>query len=169
MHDERWAPIRGFPNYEISDYGRVRNIKTDRILKTSINDKGYEVVCLSRSGRQFIKKIHIMVAEAFVEKYYDDTYSTHRDYNRLNNYYDNLEWRRLDDIQQKSQRRYKRVRTKRRYDIMKPLRVVETGEVFDSISDASEALGMSASSISKCLNYPYYRNRRGYHFEKLYW
>lgn len=155
MQDERWGPIRGFPNYKISDYGRVKNIKTDRILKTSINDKGYEVVCLSRGGKQFIKKIHIMVAEAFVEKYYDDLEVTHIDFDLTHNHYSNLEWRRRRDIRRRHRRR--NVRSSR-------IRVLETGNIYESVTEASAYLNMSRSSISKCLNNPWCSNRKGYHF-----
>jgi hypothetical protein len=31
--EELWLPIRGYSNYEVSSQGRVRNLKTSRIMK----------------------------------------------------------------------------------------------------------------------------------------
>ena len=162
--EELWQKVEGFPMYEVSNHGRIRNVKTGRILKTSINDKGYEVVCLSNGGnKQFLKKIHILVGEAFCEKYYDDLKVTHADGNKLHNHADNLEWRRWSDIKRRSCRQRPVLQPNRRKRIL----VIETGEIFDSIVEASRALGLSESTISKCLNYKFYRNRKGYNFEEI--
>ena len=53
---ETWLPCREFPDYEVSSEGKIRNIYTGRILKTNINDKGYEIVCLRKDGKQYTRK-----------------------------------------------------------------------------------------------------------------
>ena len=45
---EQWASIDGYRNYEISWWGRVRNIDTDRILKPGTGAGGYANVELSK-------------------------------------------------------------------------------------------------------------------------
>lgn len=37
---EIWKPIEGYPNYEVSSFGNVRNIKTNSFLKSQ-NCNGY--------------------------------------------------------------------------------------------------------------------------------
>ena len=164
-YDERWLPCNEFPAYEVSNTGKVRNAKTGRILRTYINEKGYETVTLRKDGQQYTVKIHRLVADAFCEKYYDDLEATHMDRNRLNNYADNLEWRYRSDIHRRSFRRPgARPRIPGR---AKKIRVIETGEIFLSIDECAQALGMSRSVVSKCVNYPYLENKFGYHF--MFW
>lgn len=38
---EEWKDIIGFDNYQISNYGNVRNNSTNRILKQTIDKNGY--------------------------------------------------------------------------------------------------------------------------------
>ena len=41
MDEEVWVEIEEFPNYLVSDYGRVWSNKTKRLLKQSFNGRGY--------------------------------------------------------------------------------------------------------------------------------
>ena len=63
---EIWKGIRDFPNYEVSNLGRIRNKKFDRILKPLEVGWGYVVVELWNNGQSQSKKIHRLVAEAFI-------------------------------------------------------------------------------------------------------
>ena len=45
-----WLPIKGYDNHEVSICGSVRNVKTKRILKPSINIYGYYCVNLCKNG-----------------------------------------------------------------------------------------------------------------------
>ena len=38
---ENWRTVSEFPNYQVSNIGRVMNIKTNRILKPCIDRNGY--------------------------------------------------------------------------------------------------------------------------------
>ena len=44
----------------------------------------------------------------------------------------------------------------------KKIKVVETGRVYNSIDECSNILGISRSTISRCVNYPFYSNRLNY-------
>ena len=44
--------ITDFPNYEISNLGVVKNTKTGRILKPSINKSGYYCVVLTKDKKK---------------------------------------------------------------------------------------------------------------------
>ena len=39
---EIWKVMKEHNRYEVSNYGKIKNIKTGRILKTTISYKGYE-------------------------------------------------------------------------------------------------------------------------------
>lgn len=54
---EQWASIEdlGYPDYSISDRGRIRNDKTERILRTSVNKQGVVKIGLV----EYLSLIHI--------------------------------------------------------------------------------------------------------------
>ena len=93
--EELYKQISDYPNYEVSNFGNVRNIFTKKVLSPKI-DKGYARVCLYNplTGRS---KVLI-----FVHKLVMDTFNptnnpnfidiNHIDENPLNNRLDNLEW-----------------------------------------------------------------------------
>lgn len=64
---ENWKTIEEFPNYEVSDQGNVRNRKSQKKLKFK-NDQGYSAVGLYLNKKQYTKKVHRLVAEAFIDK-----------------------------------------------------------------------------------------------------
>lgn len=69
---ENWAPIKGFEGvYEVSDLGRVRRLPSKGspnggILKPCLDDHDYMLVGFSHGGKQFTKKVHRLVAQAFI-------------------------------------------------------------------------------------------------------
>lgn len=94
---EIWLDIRDHPNYEVSNVGRVRNKKTNRLLKPVINREGgyYRV---SLNGIRYY--IHRLVADAFFDGDHRDMDVNHIDGDRLNNNLSNLEWcTRKENIQ----------------------------------------------------------------------
>lgn len=62
---ETWKPIADFVGlYEVSSKGRVRNLKTGRILKPSNNGLGYLFVGLYKNGAEKKHYIHRLVARS---------------------------------------------------------------------------------------------------------
>jgi len=62
---ERWKQIDGY-NYNVSTFGRVRNNKTNRILKPGIEGSGYYCVNLFKDNKPKNFKIHILVGMLLV-------------------------------------------------------------------------------------------------------
>lgn len=92
---EIWKDIIGFERiYEVSNYGRVRNVKSGRILSVSKcgGCRGYAGVSLSKDGKRYGRLVHRLVAEAFIPRP-DGLYEVnHKDEDKTNNRVDNLEW-----------------------------------------------------------------------------
>lgn len=83
--EEHWATIQDFPNYAVSNYGQVLNLRTRRVLKNSADPKGYERVCLTgRDGTQFFM-VHRLVAEYFLADFDEDLEVKHKNNNLSDN------------------------------------------------------------------------------------
>ena len=90
---EIWKDIIGFEGiYEISNLGRIRRIKTGRILSTRRYDGWYITVTLYKDKKRYGKLLHRLVAETFVPNPYDLPEVNHLDEDKTNNRADNLEF-----------------------------------------------------------------------------
>ena len=79
--------------YSISEYGLIRNDKTNKILRIQDNGKGYKKVTLTNNGKPYQCYIHRLVAEYFLEnKNKDKLQVNHIDGDKSNNYFKNLEY-----------------------------------------------------------------------------
>ena len=87
---EYWKDISNYDNYEVSTFGKVRNKKTGRILKSS-NTGGYYIVGLSNIKTKTFQ-VHRLVAETFLENPENKAHVNHKDKNGFNNHLSNLEW-----------------------------------------------------------------------------
>ncbi|WP_086350160.1 HNH endonuclease [Candidatus Enterococcus clewellii] len=81
-------------SYQISSKGRVKSLLTAKatILKTRVNQWGYEVVNLKIDRETKTKQVHRLVAEAFLGIDLAKSQVNHKDGDKLNNLLDNLEW-----------------------------------------------------------------------------
>ena len=89
---ETWVAIDDYPNYQISNFARVRNTTTGRILKTTKDSGGYLMVILHKNGFQKQFNIHRLIALAFIPNPHNYTVIDHIDRCRTNNVVSNLRW-----------------------------------------------------------------------------
>ena len=166
---EEWKTINGYGGcYQISNYGNVKSI--DRIvhgtsdyfqkgivLKKS-NNKRYDFVRLSYSGESKIHYIHELVATYFVDNPNNYTCINHKDENKTNNYYENLEW-----CTQKYNANYgsrnKRIAEKLSTKVAR-IKDGKIDKIYNSQADAQKD-GFLQSQISKCCN-GILKTHRGY-------
>lgn len=88
---EEWKTIDINPNYEVSNFGRVRN-KKGHIIKLQVGTYGYLQVNLDFNGKNKTKKVHRLVAKAFIPNIENKPQVNHIDGNKKNNHINNLEW-----------------------------------------------------------------------------
>ena len=98
---EIWRPIKGFDNYEISNFGRVKSLsrvianslRPDHILRECYDKDDYcDVHIFNNTGQMKVKRIHRLVAEAFIPNPNNYPIINHKDECTYNNFVGNLEW-----------------------------------------------------------------------------
>ena len=101
-----WKSIDGYDGiYEVSDDGTVRSLDREIVKSNGVtqfrhgetkklteNKDGYLTVKLSKDGSDVRVPVHILVAKAFVDGWFDGAEVNHIDFDRKNNNASNLEW-----------------------------------------------------------------------------
>ena len=97
-----WRPIifKGIDftdKYEVSEYGEVRSLNYNRqgfakLLTPFTNSKGYLIYGLNYKGKTYGAFSHTLVASAFIPNPNNLPQVNHKDEDKLNNHYSNLEW-----------------------------------------------------------------------------
>jgi len=103
MH-EIWKPMNLWPGYEVSDMGRIKSLERtmirsngrrhttpERILKASLDTKGYLQFHPYRDGKRFHVPVHREVFSAFYRLRMADEDIHHRDHDKTNNRVENLQ------------------------------------------------------------------------------
>lgn len=91
-YTERWVYVDLFPDYMISDFGRVKSIRRNIILRQRKFKKGYMAIDLRLNEVRHTKYVHILGASAFVENQFNKPQVNHNDRIRGNNFFKNLTW-----------------------------------------------------------------------------
>ena len=168
---EIWRPVGENDNYIVSNTGRIRRFNSDK--DHSVRDrKGYLTVDLYRDSERVTRRVHRLVAEAFVPNPDGKSQVNHRDGNRHNNDAANLEWVTASE---NCRHAWDNGLMKPSYSMLgrknpnagrkgKPFRIVETGEVFNTLKECEEAIDGNNRHINDCLQ-GRQNTHRGYHFE----
>ena len=163
---EQWKIIDEYPNYQVSDLGRVMNKKTGRVLNLDRRKDGYLQVDLLKDGKKKLFLVHRLVATAFIENPYNKPCVNHIDGCKSNNYVENLEWCSHSENMKHSYRTgLKKITIYHNLNPKQSIRCIETNQVFESQHDAARYFGCAHSSIRDSI----YKGCRckGFHFEKI--
>lgn len=153
---EEWKKIDNFPNYEISNFGNVRNIKRNKEISAIYDKNGYKKVHLFNNGKDKMLFVHRLVAKAFIPNPENKPTVNHIDGNTSNSNINNLEWATFSEQQLHSiyVLGNKNIITDkcRIAGINKRKRPVkrEDGTIYESIVEASLNNNVSETNIRKC-------------------
>jgi hypothetical protein len=67
---EEFVPINEFPGYELSNWGRVINLRTDREMILSPTEHGDLTIGFTRDSKQHRYAVKVLVAKTFVNSEY---------------------------------------------------------------------------------------------------
>lgn len=62
----KWIKIKGFESYGVNKKGQIKNLIKGNILKPVTGSGGYHQVSFNENGKRINKKIHIIMAETFL-------------------------------------------------------------------------------------------------------
>lgn len=140
--------------YSISEDGEIKNIKTGRTISQREDKDGYTVCNLSTTNkRQQTFKVHRLVALMYVENDNPEVkvQVNHKDENKKNNHYSNLEWCTLHYNINYGIRTKKAITPRERAIIIKN---ENTGDVvkFESIASACRMLNLDPRHLGEVLS-----------------
>lgn len=161
--EEVWKIVNDYPNYEVSNTGRVRNRKSGRLLQQKLGREGrYMSVYLCNNGHENTQRVHRLVAKAFIPNPENKPQVNHIDGNRLNNHISNLEWCTSKENNLHA------IKTELNHPgeyQKKPIRVVETGEIFNGVVECSKAIGADFRNVYRSASSNGHYAVNGYHCE----
>lgn len=159
-----------YENYEVSNFGKVRNKNTGYILTPAVHHKGYLKAQMKDNTKHVGRFIHRLVAIAFIPNPSNLPQIDHLDNDKTNNHVSNLEWvtgkenhrRKVADglnvVPENAGRQKQPIKA-----FLKDGTFV--GE-FPYITKAAEELGLEQSAISLVLKGTY-KSTKGYVFERV--
>ena len=169
---EQWKQIEGYEVYAVSTDGRVKNVKTGRIMKQHKNHKGYWILGLTKNGKQKSFRVNRLVALAFIpnDNPQEKTEVNHIDENKDNNCVDNLEWVSPKEnmnhgtVQERKGKKLSETMKGTPSHLRIKIKCVELDRIFESLTEASQELGLHVSNLSYCLSGKY-KTCGGFHWE----
>ena len=160
MDEELWKEWPQDPRIKVSNKGNVVSYKrgVPYPLKVSHNSSGYQTVGTGSSSQS----VHSMVADTWLDNPNHYTQVNHINGDKDDNSVENLEW----------VTRSENLRHAYRTGLLKPhggrkaipIRIVETGETFESMAECARRIGGHQSAIWRCLAGTQ-STHLGYHFE----
>lgn len=163
MVEKDWREIEGYENsYWVNQFGEIRN-KDGLILKQEPNTSGYMGLRLCKYPKQYKWFfVHRLVAQAFVPNPNNKPDVNHKDGDKLNNSFNNLEW--VTKHENHLHRVYVLGKSNQKW-MPKKVRCVETGKEYNSIKEATNEIGLKTlSSISSVIN-GRQLTAKGFHWE----
>ena len=153
---ELWLPVVGHEkNHLVSNTGKVWNCRKNKEQKQRLIDKRYAAVTLCLQGICKTRKVHHLVAEAFIGPRPDGLWCLHKDDNRANNTAENLYWgtpkQNAADCNHNGNRR-NRTGSSNTQAKLTEKEVREIRALISTHSHAAKVYGVSVSQVSAIRN-----------------
>lgn len=134
--------------------GRVKNLRTGKILKPAKDKGGYLIVSLWKNGKRKHFKVHRLVAEAFLNPVAGKDFVNHLDEVKVSNHYSNLEWCTPKENSNYGTRNERITKTMTNGKKSKPVQGIDpkTGKVVVEFPSTQEAgrNGFSSGNVVSC-------------------
>ena len=185
--EEIWRSIDGYEGlYEISNMGRVKTYRSNKVLKNSVRPRGYLFVTLYNGGTHKSHSIHRLVAQAFISNPNNYPIINHKDGNPSNNIVSNLEWctysyneihkytvlgytnhfkgkrHRKESIDKMKSWQHAHKRVRGDSPLAKRVKSIENNKCYDSLTSAAIELKAPTGNISRAIKYN--RTCAGFHW-----
>lgn len=149
--------LKDIPNYEnkykISSCGKVFSVLNNKELKQSIGTTGYYRVNLNNKDGGKTFKVHRLVAICFLENPNNHKCVNHVDGNKLNNNVNNLEWCNFSHNNKHARELgLNKTITGKGNPHNKPVKRLDTGEIFYSLVHAAKSCGKYRSRCTLSLH-----------------
>lgn len=169
---EEWKSINGYEGYyEVSTLGRIKRLPTiikykkcglrnypGKIFVQELSSDGYLRVVLCKKNKKKRFMSHRLVAESFIPNLRNCRYVNHINGNKSDNRVENLEWCTQEENEQHSVHVLGKTMKGKTYP--KPVKCIETGEVFVSMNKCVKHIGQKAciEGLNKAIkaNRPYH-------------
>jgi|LGVE01.1.fsa_nt_gb hypothetical protein len=175
---EIWKNIKGYPNYQVSNMGKIksleryvnskngsRRIVREKTLKSNSYKKNYLTVKLSNNGNPKTFRLHNLVLEMFIPNPFNKPCGNHKNGKKWDNRVENLEW---VTYQENTIHAYRTGLLNKKTQ-EKPVNQIKDGIViatFKSQHEAERQTGIHLTSISDCcLKKKYRKTAGGYTWE----
>lgn len=167
---EKWKKTRNYPNYAVSNLGRVRrnkpgiNTHVGKILKPYLTIHGYLCVMLYINKKRKVVTVHKLVTEAFIGPRPKNREVNHKDGIKTNNCWLNLEYTTKSEnmkhayklgLMNRKGENHGRAKLKEK-DVLKIRRLYKTGKYVQR--ELAEMFNIGIKSISDITLYKGWRH-----------
>lgn len=168
LYDELWDKINQYENYMISTFGRVKSLHrvmydsrynkkhtfNDRILKLCFDKDGYLQARLFNKDGSKTKRVHQLVAKAFIHNPQNKPEPNHENGIKTDNRSVNISWvTKSENIQHSFDRLARKSAWGGKSGILnkdsKKIKCIENNKVYFSLREAERELKISSANISR--------------------
>ena len=146
--------INGFSNYAVDTDGNVYSLRAGKKMSPQMSYNGYHVVGLyDDNGKHCMKRVHRLVAEAFIPNTDNKPCVNHRDEDKTNNNVSNLELVTVAENNAYGTRNERAAKSNSLYE-RTGLRIYcyESNQLYNSFNQAERDTGVFEGNIRHCCN-----------------